>query len=246
VTAPDYLEILAQITERAGLDLRNLGLSWARVAPSVLLIPAFGLSAVPGPTRAALGLSLAACIAPALRAPAELLALPFGAAFAVEFVRGLPIAVLSSLALYTATMAGGLVDNLRGLREAAGLPNVDADATPLGALLAVLTAILFLESGGAVRVAQALAPASLPLGGVLPGLVRNLTHAIEVAVAVAAPLVGASIVLELANALIARAASPAFILPLLAPIRSVALLAVAALLLDRMLELLAILAASTP
>jgi hypothetical protein len=73
-----------------------------------------------------------------------------------------------------------------------------------------------------------------------------LTHAIEVAVAVAAPLVGASIVLELANALIARAASPAFILPLLAPIRSVALLAVAALLLDRMLELLAILAASTP
>jgi len=246
VTAPDYLEILARITERAGWDLAGLGLAWARVAPSVLLIPAFGLSAVPGPTRAVLGLSIAACIGPALGAPAGAQTLPFAAAFVVEFARGLPIALTASLALYAASMAGGLVDNLRGSREQAALPNVDPGATPMGALLAVLTGLLFLESGGAIRVAQALAAPSPPLVGALPGLVRSLTGAIEVAVAVAAPLVGASIVVELASALIARAASPAFIVSLLAPIRAVAVLAIAALLLDRMAELLALLAASWP
>jgi len=156
------------------------------------------------------------------------------------------IALGGSLALYAASMAGGLVDNLRGSREQAALPNVDPGATPMGALLAVLTGLLFLESGGAIRVAQALAAPSPPLVGALPGLVRSLTGAIEVAVAVAAPLVGASIVVELASALIARAASPAFIVSLLAPIRAVAVLAIAALLLDRMAELLALLAASWP
>jgi hypothetical protein len=60
-----------------------------------------------------------------------------------------------------------------------------------------------------------------------------------VALAIAAPVLAASIVVELASALIARAATPAFIQPLLAPLRSLVLLAVAALALDRMVELLA-------
>ena len=241
MSAPDYLDVLAQITAQSRLELTSLGLSWARVTPSVILIPAFGLGAVPGPTRTAFALALAACIAPALRPLAEASTLPFAAAFALEFLRGLPIAIRSSLALYTAGMAGGLADNLRGTHEATGLPNVGADTTPLGALLVILTSILFLESGGAARIAQALAAPALPLQGVLPALVNELTHSIEVAIAIAAPLIAASIVVELANALVARAATPAFILPLFAPLRSMALLAIAALLLDRMVELLALL-----
>jgi type III secretory pathway component EscT len=191
----------------------------------------------------ALGLAMAACIAPALRPVAKASGLPFAAAFAVEFLAGAPVAVLASLALYGAGMAGSLVDNLRGAHEPAALPNVDADTTPLGALLVVLISILFLQGGGAARIAQALAAPSLPLAGSLPRLVLQLAHSIEIAIAVAAPLVAASIVIELANALIARAAAPAFVLPLLAPLRSIALLSIAALLLDRMVELLALLAA---
>jgi type III secretory pathway component EscT len=242
VSAPDYLDVLAQITAQSRLELVSLALAWARVTPSVILIPAFGLGAVPGPTRTAFALALAACIAPALRPLAETSTLPFGAAFGLEFVRGLPIAILASLALYAAGMAGGVGDNLRGSHEPAGLPNVGPDTTPLGALLVIVTSILFLESGGAIRIAQALAAPAHPLQGLLPALVLELTRSIEVAIAVAAPLVAASIVVELANALVARAASPAFILPLFAPLRSMALLAIAALVLDRMVELLALLA----
>lgn len=239
---PDYLEILAQITGQSRLELSSLALAWARVTPSVILIPAFGLGAVPGPTRAALALALAACIAPALRPVAELSSLPFVVSFALESLRGLPIALLSSLALYVASMAGGLADNLRGWHEPSRLPNVDADATPLGSLLVMLLAVVFLQSGGAVRVVRALAaPVPSPAAS-LATLVQQLSQSIEVAVAVAAPIVAASILVELANALIARAAAPAFILPLLAPLRAIALLSIVALLLDRMVELLALLA----
>src|SRR5688572_2116752 len=40
VSAPDYLDVLAQITAQSRLELASLGLSWARVTPSVILIPA--------------------------------------------------------------------------------------------------------------------------------------------------------------------------------------------------------------
>jgi hypothetical protein len=63
---------------------------------------------------------------------------------------------------------------------------------------------------------------------------------IEVAFAIAAPLAVASVLLEAASALIARAASPAFVGPVLAPLKSVALLGVLALVFERIAELLAI------
>lgn len=242
---PDYSEILAQITALGREELTSIALAWARVTPSVILIPAFGLGAVAGPIRVALALALAICIAPALRPAAEVSALPFVVALGVELLRGLPIAIVASLALYSAIMAGGVFDNLRGWREPSGLPNAGPDALPLGALLVMLVSVIFLQSGGAVRVASALAaPAELGLS--LSGVVVGLTRSIEVALAVAAPVVAASIVFELASALVARAAAPAFVLPLLAPLRSIALLAVVALLLDRMAELLALLAAAKP
>jgi hypothetical protein len=50
-----------------------------------------------------------------------------------------------------------------------------------------------------------------------------------------------SILIELAGALVARAASPAFVLPLLAPLRSLALLAVVWVSFNRIAELVVIL-----
>jgi hypothetical protein len=62
---------------------------------------------------------------------------------------------------------------------------------------------------------------------------------VQIAVAVAAPLLAASIVVEVAGALVARAASPAHLHALLAPARSLLLLSATALLLDRIAHVLA-------
>jgi type III secretory pathway component EscT len=75
----------------------------------------------------------------------------------------------------------------------------------------------------------------------LIGAIANLSGGVEVALAVATPLLVASMVVEVASSLVARAASPAFIQPLLAPLRSIVLLGVTALVLERMLELIALL-----
>ena len=230
---------IADVLAKSGVDLTRLGLAWARVAPSVALVPAFGLRAFPAPARATLGLALAAVVAPGLPGlgptrPAWPLA------FALEVARGLPVAVSASVALWAATMAGGVVDDLRGARESAALPNVESGATPLGALMALLAALIFLEGGGPARVVAALGRPDLGFSQPLFGAAANLVGGIELALAVATPLLVASLVIEVASALVARAASPAFIQPLLAPLRSLGLLAVSALVLERMLELVAI------
>jgi len=56
----------------------------------------------------------------------------------------------------------------------------------------------------------------------------------------AAPLLAAAVVLELAFAMIARAASPAQVHALLAPVRALGLLAIVAIVLDRIAGVLAI------
>jgi type III secretory pathway component EscT len=240
----DPAQILQPALAALGVDLRGWALAWARVTPALTLLPAFGLTALPAQTRAALGLALAVSIAPSLR-PLELSA-PFALALLLEAARGLPVALAAAGALWAAGMAGGLVDNVRGARETQALPVVDEDTSPLGALLSLLVALVFLEGGGAARVAAALSANATPTHGTLWQVALGLTHAIELALAVAAPVVAVSIVLELANALIARAATPAHVVALLAPLRSVLILVAFALLFERMASLLASAAALAP
>jgi type III secretory pathway component EscT len=240
----DPAQILQPALMTLGVDLRGWALAWARVTPALTLVPAFGLNALPAPTRAALGLALAVAIAPSL-APAQLSA-PFAVALLFEAARGLPVALAAAGALWAAGMAGGLTDNLRGARETQALPVVDEETSPLGALLSLLVALLFLESGGAARVAAALSSNLGASHGLLWQIALGLTHAIEIALAVAAPVVAVSIVAEVANALIARAATPAHITALLAPLRSILILVAFALLFERMTVLLAEVAARAP
>lgn len=227
-----------------GVDLRGWALAWARVTPALTILPAFGLNALPAQTRAALGLALAVCIAPSLQ-PLELAA-PFAVALLLEVARGLPIAIAASGALWAAGMAGGLTDNIRGARETQALPVVDEETSPLGALLSLLVALVFLEGGGAARVVAALSTPAPVSHGALWQVALGLTHAVELALAVAAPVVAVSIIAELANALIARAATPAHVVALLAPLRSVLILVCFALLLERMASLLATVTAHYP
>ena len=227
-----------------GVDLRGWALAWARVSPALTLVPAFGLNALPAQTRAALGLALAVSIAPSLRP--EQLSAPLGVALILEAARGLPVALAAAGALWAAGMAGGLADNLRGARETQTLPVLDEDVSPLGALLSLLVALIFLEGGGAARVAAALTSNVTISYGVLWQVTVGLTHSIELALAVAAPIVAVSIIAELANALIARSATPAHVVALLAPLRSVLILVAFALLFERMASLLALVAAHSP
>ena len=227
-----------------GVDLRGWALAWARVTPALTLVPAFGLNALPAQTRAALGLAIAVSIAPSL-SPSHLAA-PFGVALLLESARGLPVALAAAGALWAAGMAGGLTDNIRGARETQALPVVDEEVSPLGALLSLLVALLFLETGGAARIAAVLSSNQELSHGVLWQVASGLTHSVELALAVAAPVVAVSIVAELANALIARSATPAHVVALLAPLRSILILVTFALLFERMAGLLAAVAAHTP
>lgn len=210
--------------------------AWARLTPLVVLVPAFGLRAAPAPMRAALAFSLAVAVAPAVQPTAP--AAPFPVALAAEFLRGVPVAVVSATTLWIASMAGGLMDNLRSSQETLGLPNVEASSTPLGALLSMLVAIAFLQGGGAAQAALAVARSEPVTRQALVSLANALAGGVAVAAAVAAPVLAVALVVEVASALLARAATPAFIQPTLAPLRTLAILGVAALLLDRMAEFL--------
>lgn len=241
----ELFETLQELLDLGGVPLRAWVLAWARVAPALVLVPAFGLLALPAPTRVALGLALGLGVAPAL-IPTVSDAGSLALAVMTEALRGLPVALTAATALWVATMAGGAIDDFRGARDSAHLPNVEPNATPLGAVFAMLAAIAFLQGGGAARVAGALVAPERGVLGPLGRSVASLTHGIEIAVAVAAPIAVVAIVVEVGLALIARAANPAYLLPVFAPLKAVVVLGATLLLLDRMLELLVLVAARVP
>jgi flagellar biosynthetic protein FliR len=232
---PGLLGALQAAFGAAGVDLEALGLAWARALPALVLVPAFGLRALPGPARVAAALGLAACVAPAVAASAG--PAP-GGVWALgllrEVGRGLPVALAAAVPLWAATMAGGVVDALRGAGEGPSLATLEGRTTPLGALFGLVAALGFLGSGGPSRVAWALASAP-PVGAPLAlRVAAELREGVSLAVAIAAPLVAASVVVEVALALLARAASPTQVQALTAQVRSVALLALVALLFERL------------
>lgn len=232
----DLAEFVSAAVASASADFAAWLRAWARVTPTLVLVPAFGGAALPVATRAGLGFALAVAIAPALR-PAEHVGWPLSLELLREAARGAPIAIGAALLVHTALMAGGVIDDLRGARESGALPVFEGEHTPFGAVLGLLVAIGLLESGGAARLVAALS-VEAPANGSLSVIVEQLAASVGLAVAVAAPVAAATVVVSVAEALIARAAAPAHVSSLLAPLRGVALLAVAAFSLDRIAEVL--------
>jgi type III secretory pathway component EscT len=225
----------------AGPELRAWSLAWVRALPIVTIVPAFGLAAVALPIRLGLAAALALAAVPALR-PMAADGSPFVVALLREAAAGLPVAIGSAAILWAAVMAGGLADDLRGGREAPELPLLDEPLPPLSALFGLFAAVGFIEVGGMARLAQALAAPALQT--TWASAAERLAASIGIAVAIAAPLVVGALLVEIANALVARSASPAYVLPLLAPLRSVAVLTVLWVSFDRMAELVVVLQAS--
>jgi type III secretory pathway component EscT len=237
-----WLLAVARAFADQGLDLRAWGLAWARVAPAVAIVPAFGLRALSTPVRAASALVFSALLLPAVGAQSHS-AWPFPVLLFGELVRGTTIAVAAAVPFWAASMTGGLVDALRGAQDSASLPTVEGKASPLGNLFSLLASCIFLFTGGPARLVTLLAEGGTSRDTVLARVVADLAAGVGMAVALAAPIVAAAVVIEIAGALVARAASPAQLHATLAPVRSVALLAVTALLFDRMASLLAVLLA---
>ncbi len=87
---------------------------------------------------------------------------------------------------------------------------------------------------------MALALAQQPVGAhPLLAAADDLVTGIALAVALGGPLLAAAVVIEIAAALIARAASPAQVHALLAPLRALGTLAVMAVVLERLAGVLA-------
>ncbi|HEU4538547.1 MAG TPA: flagellar biosynthetic protein FliR, partial [Polyangiaceae bacterium] len=182
---PGLLEALRAAFAAQSVDLASLGLAWARATPALALVPAFGLRALPAPARAAAALALAACVAPAVAAgPAP--PGPWPLALGREVARGLPVALAAAIPLWTATMAGGVADALRGAGEGPSLAHLEGRSGPLGALFGLVASLAFLASGGPARVAWALASAPPPGASAALRVAEQLREGIGLAVAIAA------------------------------------------------------------
>jgi type III secretion protein T len=238
--APDWLAPWLVELARTGLD----GESWLRGAlrlvPSVLLVPAFGLRALPAPARLVFAFVLAAATLPVLGGSPPPLDRPWIYAALQELLSGLPVAVGAAATIWGATMAGNLIDELRGGTAPADAPVVDSPSGPLGILLSLAASISFLEFGGPARLAEALA-STVPLrADLFADLARRLLAGMQLAVLIAAPLLVLLLVLEVFHALASRTTRPGLWIALFAPLRALSVLAIVALLLDRLVEGLAL------
>lgn len=219
-----------------GVSLEGWLLAWARVLPTVLLVPAFGARFLPPAGRAVLGLSLGFVLAPSLSVPHAQSAL--GLALVGELLAGLPVAVGASALMWAAMMAGGLTDELRGFAQPSTGPFSEV-GTPTGTLMGLFSAVAFFKVGGASRLALALSESMAGDAQLsVLALVRQLLQSIEIALALAAPVLVAVIVWEVAGALVARSASPAHIQALLAPLRALVVLSTLAISAGALFQLL--------
>ncbi|MEY2936327.1 MAG: hypothetical protein RL033_7076 [Pseudomonadota bacterium] len=236
---PELLPLLLAELSRWGLDPEGWLRGVARLIPTVLLVPAFGLRALPFPAQLLFAFILAASTLPQAAVHQPLQG-PWLLALLGEVASGLPVAVSASATIWAAAMAGNLLDELRGAQHPGEFPVVDSDSGPFGVLLSLAASISFLEFGGPARLAEALASGAAVAPFNVWALVHGAITGIQLAVLIAAPLLVVLLVIEVFHALVARVTSPGLWLPLLAPLRALSLLAITALLLDRLVEGLAL------
>ena len=240
MAAPGIVESVQAVLTVRGVDLTAFGIAWARALPTVIAVPAFGLKALPTPLRAMLGAVIAVAIFPALA--------PFEAARAnapwvfvafEQVVAGIPIALATAIPLWAATMAGGAIDTARAAEAKIDAPTVEKGATTFGVFFSLLASAIFLATGGPAHVAEALVSASLPAHP-FEAAAHDLVAGIAAAVAIAAPILAATIVIDVGLALTTRASSPAPAIAITAPARTLGLLVILALVLERIARVLAL------
>jgi flagellar biosynthetic protein FliR len=212
------------VTGDVSRTLLAVGLGAARTVPVTWLVSPLGGARLPAMARVAFGFLLASLVAPTLRAAAVRAGLDHAGSgllvlvLARELLVGLGVGLVVSFAFRAAETAGRLVDVLRGASLGEVLvPTSDERASPLGALYALLATLVFLELGGVARLLEAMLASydAVPLAGALtPGTLRAgalvvvvaSARLLEVALALAAPVVVALWLTDLALGMIARIA----------------------------------------
>jgi flagellar biosynthetic protein FliR len=146
--------ISSDIKETLGL----VAVGAARTIPIAWSIPAFGGPSLPGQIRLAMGIGLSFLCLPALSGTH----LAGGAvlwcllAFR-EVMVGVVMGFVGACMFRAAEAAGQVTDILRGASMAEALsPASDGKSSPLGALMLLLSVVVFFEIGGLVHVTSAL------------------------------------------------------------------------------------------
>lgn len=220
---------MAQLVPQAA-EIRAWLLGAARVMPSLVLIPAFGMPALPSQARLGLAVTLGIAVAPALSHSSPL---PLGFAVAAEMLRGLPVAINVTAALWAITMAGSLVDEFAALRIEAQLPIGPAAASPTSTLFTLIAAVGFLHTDGTARLVEALSrKVELP-AHLLQGVVTNLISTVQIATSIAAPFIAASIGITVVSSWVSRSLNASSLQSLWSPLRALLLMLLLAALLDR-------------
>jgi flagellar biosynthetic protein FliR len=207
-----------------GLYLAALLLGAARAAPIVWLVGPLGGVRLPAPARVGMAALLAGLAAPVLAASAAAAGLEHASTFRLtlllgrEVLVGVVLGLVASAAFRAAESAGHLADTLRGANLAEVLaPDSDQRASPLAVLYLLIATLVFFEIGGVPRLVGALLASyrTLPIGGGLDaGAARGAAAVVALASArviasglsLAAPVVVALWLTDLALGLIARAA----------------------------------------
>jgi type III secretory pathway component EscT len=204
----------------------------ARATPVVWLVTPLGGPRLTPAVRVGFALLLAALAAPILiaapgvRAATAAIADDAGAGALVrltllmgrELLVGLTLGLVVSAAFRGAEAAGRLADTLRGANIAEVLvPTAEERSSPLGALYLLLATVVFFQIGGVHRLVEALMESyrALPVGERLQAIdarraaflvVTASAKLIAAGLALAAPVVVALWLTDLALGLIARAA----------------------------------------
>jgi type III secretory pathway component EscT len=224
------IETLLRELAASGIDPMSWARAWARLIPSLVLIPLLGLQAFPIALRLAFALMLGASIAPSLVEPSVGRS-PLSVELVSELARGVPAAISVAIGIWGAGMVGELLDASRG-KPSRSLFDGDS-ASPLAVLLSLAAAVAFFQLGGPARLAEALASARPLSEQDVRSVALSLARGIQFAVVLAAPPLALVPFLELLHGLVARASQPLGLGIVIGPLKTIVLLGVTALLLDR-------------
>ena len=237
--APLTFDSLAQLVPLAH-SVRVAILGAAKVMPVVVLVPALGMRALPWGARLGLALTLGLSVSPALSQSTDL---PLGIAVALQALSGLPVALSAAALLWAASMAGGLIDELRQSRDLTPMPMLSEPSSPTGVLFALVAAVAFLKTGGAGRVVSALNRTTPNSHELLTRVVQDLLGGTHIAIAVAVPFLLAIVLLEVTAALVLRAVTTSNLQSIWAPLRTVFVLLFLAVAFERVLAAIAVFSA---
>jgi len=208
-------------------QVMRLLLLFCRIGGVMIVAPLFSSEHVPARARAALALMIAVALAP-VSGPAPEVATPvaIGLATAGELMIGLAIGFGARLIFVAVNMAGELADLQSGFGFAGMVsPQMGENVSVIGQLQMSVAWLIFLAANGHHIVLKGLSAslAALPLGSPPGFAAPALTHAtatlIATAVRMAAPVVAAVLLADLALGLLTRAAPQMNLLAIGFPIK---------------------------